>query len=305
MKRVAAGVAAGVLAAVSLVSFAGALTPLPTPLTAAQDKADVAAATSIKTLPSDLIPSLSAASSDDADAYYPSSDVGGKGCATVTACVYGDLTSPTTVVLFGDSHAQMWLPALAPDATALKVRLVLVWHPGCQIEDFPMANVTCDSYRTQDISLIKALKPAMVILSQKVTQITGPNGKVYTNTQWTDDLEVTIRALQSTTTKVLVAGDTNQFNTTVPSCLAANVANVQRCTIFNPNPKYTQHFAAEEKAAAATHADYVNPITWMCNAKCSAIVGNMVVCSDSAHLTATFAEALSGLWLTVLTKDGL
>jgi hypothetical protein len=288
----------------SLASVASARAPLPTPGTAGQDAALVKAATSIKDLPSNLIPALSAAPTDDADSYYPSSDIGGKGCGGVT-CVYGDLSSSTTVVLWGDSHAQMWLPALAPDATQLKVKLVLIWHSGCSVEDFAMANATCDTYRTQDIALIKTLKPAMVILSQKVTQITGPNGKVYTNVQWTSDLEVTIRALQSSTTTVVVAGDTNQFDSAVPSCLSIHPTNVQRCTIFNPNPKFTQHFKAEATAATATHADYVNPTPWMCTTKCSAVVGTMVVASDTGHLTATFAEYLSGLWLTDLDRKSV
>jgi hypothetical protein len=293
-----------VLASALASTVATALTPPPTPGTAAQDKALVAAATKITNLPSNLIPTLQDAPSDDAAAYYPSSNASSSGCSTSTQCVYGDLSSSTTVVLYGDSHAEMWLPALAPAATKLNLKLVLIWHPGCQVEDFLMANTNCDSDRTHDIALINALKPAMVLLSQKVTQITGPHGKTYSNAQWTDDLEVTIRALQNSSTKVVVVGDTNQFNESVPVCLSLHSSKVQSCTIFNPNPKFTQHFAAEAAAATDTHAGYINPTTWMCNKKCSAVVGTMVVCSDDGHITATFAEYFTGLWETALTKLG-
>jgi hypothetical protein len=273
---------------------------LPAPGTAAQVRSLVAASTSIRALPSDLVPTIAAASGDNAARYYRNSSVG---CSTVTQCVYGDPSSSTTVVLYGDSHAQMWLPALAPVATADDFKLVLLWHSGCPIEAFETANVTCEKDRTTDLKLINALDPAVVLLSNKVTDIVGPSGVIYTNAQWVAGLKATIVALQSKTTKVVVVGDVNQFDQAVPTCLAMHPSRVQLCAVDNPNPKYTQHFAAEATAAKDTHAGYINPMSWVCTKKkCSPIIGTMVVDSDQGHVTATYAEYLTNVWNTAIQQ---
>lgn len=300
MRHVRTLVASLVVAAGLLWATASDATPpLPPPGTAAQVAQLVKASTAIKKLPADLQPALAAAPNDSASTLYPKT---ANGCSTTTACVYGDLNSSTVVVLYGDSHAQMWLPAFVPIANSLAFKLVLLWHAGCPIEDFATANVTCEHYRTTDIGLINALKPTLVLLSNKVTDIVGPGGVIYTNAQWLHGLEVTIEALQSPATSVAVLGDVNQFDESVPDCLSIHPSNVQDCAIANPNPKYTQHFAQEAQAAAATKAGYVNPMAWFCTKKCSPVIGTMVVDYDQGHVTATYAEYLTTVWSTAISK---
>jgi hypothetical protein len=47
-------------------------------------------------------------------------------CATTTTCVLGDVAGTRTIVVYGDSHARMWLPAILPAATADGFRVVVV-----------------------------------------------------------------------------------------------------------------------------------------------------------------------------------
>jgi len=46
-------------------------------------------------------------------------------------CVYGDTTSSTTVVLFGDSHAAYWFPAVDEISLQQHWRLVDLTKDGC------------------------------------------------------------------------------------------------------------------------------------------------------------------------------
>ncbi len=272
---------------------------MPTPGTASQVKALVASSTSITKLPSHLVPSLPSAPYDTPGHYYPTS---ANGCSTTSQCVYGDTTSITTVVLYGDSHAQMWLPALAPVATLEKFRLVLVWHSACPYADLTTAWSVCRGFRSTAISEIQKIHPALVLLAEKVSNVVGPGGTTFTNAQWQKGVETTVTALTTTTTRVAVVGDLSQFDSSVPACLDAYATNVQKCAIFNPNPKYTQHFNAEKMAAAATNAAYVNTQPWLCTKRCSPVVGAMIVFSDQGHVAATYAEYLSGVWNTVITN---
>src|SRR3954468_24500468 len=77
--------------------------------------AAVRKAPAIRTLPSDLTPSVSTAGEDmgfDSDKCEaaPAAD------RNAEPCVFGDKASAVRVMLFGDSHAGMWLPALMPIA---------------------------------------------------------------------------------------------------------------------------------------------------------------------------------------------
>ena len=85
-------------------------------------------------IPIDLQPPLSAARADGPG-------VGADKCRTeytdteVADCVYGNPTAPTTVVLYGDSHAAMWLPAIRALADERDWRIVVALKPSCTFVD--------------------------------------------------------------------------------------------------------------------------------------------------------------------------
>jgi hypothetical protein len=293
---------------VTALCFAGgsalATTKLPKPGTASQVAALVAGAPSIQKLPSNLVPSLSEAAQDSAGAYY---GVAGRLCAGVTKCVFADTLSKTTIVLFGDSHAQMWLPALVPVATRARDRLVLIWHSGCPAAAVGVWNAythsvdkSCNMFRSNMISAIRKLKPAVVLIADRTSDIPGANNILTTNAAWQAGEESTIAALKGPSTKVAVIGDITAFVSQPPQCLAAYPFTIQKCSVLTPNPKTHQHFAAEKTAANAERVPYFDPQPWLCTTKCSTVIGNMVAYYDKFHVTATYAEYLSGVWATAL-----
>src|SRR6202035_5006703 len=99
---------------VALMTTSSAATPLPGPGSASQVARLVASSGRIEVLPNNLVPSLQDAGNDDAVSYYPVTE---PGCTSRSQCVFGDLHGTHTVVLFGDSHALMWLTAFVPIAT--------------------------------------------------------------------------------------------------------------------------------------------------------------------------------------------
>src|SRR5271156_2602411 len=128
MRRLAMlAAAASVLSLVGHLPASRTVLHLPKPGSASEVTSLVAQSASITELPSHLLPPLRSVGADAAAHFYPAAKYS---CTTVTQCVFGDVTSKRTVVLFGDSHAHMWLPAIAPDALAARMRLVLLWRPG-------------------------------------------------------------------------------------------------------------------------------------------------------------------------------
>jgi hypothetical protein len=93
----------------------------------------VAAAARITTLPKDLTPTLKDADRDNGD--FPANTQ--TGCAlfwqeiTAPACVWGDRVGSHTLVLLGDSHARMWLPAFDVIGKRLHWKVVLLSKSSC------------------------------------------------------------------------------------------------------------------------------------------------------------------------------
>ncbi len=91
--------------------------PLATAASAINSQVNAQVARSVGTMdvPANLTPSLEGAKSSNSPTFYD-------GCmdsyldSSVENCAFGDVGSPTSVVLFGDSHAAMWFPAV--DAAA-------------------------------------------------------------------------------------------------------------------------------------------------------------------------------------------
>jgi SGNH domain (fused to AT3 domains) len=291
-------VVAVVVATGSDISNASTKIPLPPPGSAAQVHAAVLASTSISALSSSALPALADAHGDTPGNLYP---VTRPGCVGTKQCVLGDAAATKTVVLFGDSHAQMWLPALVPIAKLDHFRLVVIWKSACPVVNVKTSSSGCVPFRTSSIAEIAKLHAVLVLLANRTTGIIAPGGALITKTAWQKGLETTIGELRSATTKVAVIGDITQFNSPVPDCLAAHPTNVQRCTVPNPNPKFTQKFAPEKAAAVATGAGYVDTQKWVCTKKCSPVIGNMIAYSDFGHVSATYAEYLTTVWDAAVT----
>jgi hypothetical protein len=280
----------------------GAGTALPKPGTPSQVSALVSASDRIRTLPAHLVPGLLL--SDDPPGYYPAT---AKGCTGATQCVYGDTASKRVMVLFGDSHALMWLPAIAPVASEDRVKLVVEWMPGCPAATVSVWNTStrsidsaCNTFRTGAIASITSLDPFLVLIADRTTDVWGQGGTTISNATWKDGEEATISALQSPTTQVAVIGDITIFNFNVVGCMASFEKHLQRCAVPNPNPKVQDHFAAEQGAASAEGVSYLDPQPWLCTSTCSPVIGNMAVYFDDAHVTSTYAEYLTKVWAAAL-----
>ena len=88
----------------------------------------------------------------------------------------GDTTSTTTVVLFGDSHAAMWFPAVDRRPSSS----VGGWSPGPRRRPVPRSHshlqpgagrtfTECDEWRADVLDQIAAIHPALVILGWRAT----------------------------------------------------------------------------------------------------------------------------------------
>jgi hypothetical protein len=280
------------------------------PATAAQVTKLVAAAANIKQLSTKVAEELSGATNDFSWTNYPNLESSGASdCVNATDCVYGDTTSKEVVVLYGDSHAVMWLPALVPVAVADKFKLILIWQGACSVADLniyaPVFGypAICNADRVDYVKDIQVLDPNVVIVAERTADVASSATKLFTAAQWKAGLETTINQIKSTKTKVIVLEDTPLFNASVPTCLARYSSKIRQCAVAYPNPRAPGLESAEQAAAKATHSLYVKTQGWFCTKTCSAVIGSYIPFIDDNHVSFAYASYLSGVMGVAIKTD--
>jgi hypothetical protein len=223
----------------------------------------------------------------------------------VPACAFGDLGSSRTLVVYGDSHAEMWFDAFDKLATAIGWRLVMLAKPYC-----PATSVTFSSpissgpyaqrvaWQRFAVNRIRSLHPAVVVITGEFEDSTIPSKSPSAGSaveQWQTGEETTLRLLKAPGTSEVVLGNIADLQTSGPTCLARHVSDVQDCSISlqKAEANWLGYYAAEKTAASAEGARYINVLPWLCAMTCSPVIGNFDVYFNEFHITATYASYLT------------
>jgi hypothetical protein len=220
---------------------------------------------------------------------------------TSPPCVYGNPGSSNTVVLFGNSHAMHWFPALERLAGPRRWRLVALTRAGCVMADVHFA-ARCDAWREYALRRIERReRPHMVIVA---TSTSMPMGVVVDGERLTREessahlrrgFERMLRRLRSTGARVVVIKDLPRSPHDVPDCVSRQPRRVDRCA-FRADERPGGAFD-EQSARAVAGAEALDPTPVVCpGGLCRAVMGDALVFRDDNHFTATYSRTLSG-WL--------
>jgi peptidoglycan/LPS O-acetylase OafA/YrhL len=232
----------------------------------------------------------------------------GKETAGVRACVFGNRTSPTTLVLFGDSHAAHWLPALRRIARERRVKLVAITRPGC-----PAARVTvysrtlrrefteCDEWREAAVRTIAELRPAVVVVASTHTYVgeSESGGPGVAPDVWRSGVRQTVSTLAGGGTRVLVMRDNPRAGFDVPLCMSRAAWRgrdpVAECSFPRTTPLRRQVAALEREAVAGVPGvSFVDLTRSICTGDtCPPTRAGIVIFRDGSHLTRAFSEHLA------------
>jgi hypothetical protein len=266
--------------------------------------AAVAAAPQIEKLPDDVTPALTDVAGDagfnmlkDRNC-LPNFD---STSMSLDSCIFGDPTADTTVVVLGDSHASMWLPALDLLGRKNHWKVYDMSKVSCGAADLPDPYLTQESRQYTECvewhqwahAKIRELAPDLVLLTSLVNDHrTG--GDSMDPDHWREALEKTMTEVAGPTTKIAVIGDIPEMPRKPPDCLAAHMNDVQECSGAANEVVGSKFDEAEATAAQNRQATYISAIPWFCSATCTAVVGNMIVYNDTQHSTATYIRYLAG-----------
>jgi peptidoglycan/LPS O-acetylase OafA/YrhL len=256
----------------------------------------------VRRVPSNLVPSLTKAPSD-----IPI--VSGNGCLVLDSgtrshgCVYGDKSSHTTVVLFGDSHAAAWFPAVNRISQQHHWRLVFRAKAGCPVADVLVSRhggpyQTCVTWRKNTLNQIAHMDPALVIATSSeyinsAKPVSGvPTGEGST---WLDGTAYTFNRLRQSARRVVYIADVPHLQQPGAYCVSNHVSDVRACTIARSQAfTFPRVRKAEMRLAQADHIAVVDPENWFCAPKrCPVIVGNILVYRDAQHMIPQWSRFLA------------
>ena len=210
-------------------------------------------------------------------------------------CEFGKLDSNKTVILYGDSHAAQWFPALEKLAIEKGFKLITLTKSACPSIDvtrksvgaFKMSN--CAEWRESAIKRIAEAKPDLVVLSS-FEHFVPPGGLQNVNQWWAEGSERTYRALQPLTSKIVYLLDTPLPKRNIPDCLASTSAD--KCS-------------ADSNLGLPQIANFeiIDPAIWLCQVDCPGIVRGNVAYRDGSHISvATSLELSDSLWQALVLK---
>ncbi|MEW2076361.1 acyltransferase family protein [Streptomyces sp. NPDC012403] len=266
-------------------------------------------ASSPVSLPSNLTPALPKVKSSRSAVYRDGCHVDHDSTRT-PSCVYGDPASSRTVVLFGDSHAAQWFPALQRLATARGWKLVSLTKASCKVADVTIISdhepyTACDTWRSHAVAKINTLHPALVVVSSSDA---GDPAQPADDPlqQWTTGFEDTLRDLGTSGAHVAVLLDTPWPKGDPVDCAAKNSLHLRACANHLPDAIHdaTRHTALRS-AAAATGTSIIDPEPWVCAPRtgtCPVVVGDTAVYRDDSHLSEAYAEALTPVLAPALDR---
>ena len=253
-------------------------------------------------VPDNLKPTLTDASSD---LPAPEDDgcLDGYTDAAVHSCVYGDTSSATNIVLFGDSHALQWFPAIDNLANQQNDAVVVMTKATCPPIDVTVYNpdlgrtyTECDRWKKAELARMATLHPAVVILGFSREYGIPDDHVVVDGPAWLSGLSAMITTIENSTgARVVLMGDDPYPQQDVPQCLSVHLSDTPACSIPKHYPYYNPGGIFQERSVASSAgAGYVDTDPWFCiSTTCTVIVGNLLVYRDDNHITASYAD-----WLT-------
>lgn len=270
-------------------------------------------------VPANLEPELINAKNDRPLSYIDRCHTQQNLSSSTLPCIYGDTTSNTTIVLFGDSHALSWFPAMNILAKKNGWKLLSLTMSACSPADIPawdplnnsvMKN--CAIWRADSLKRITLLKPLIVVVTgTRGFATVDPQGRLLKGAArtaaWRSGMKRTVDQLKLASKNVLYIGDGPQSSLDPLVCLSAHPKNALECA--TPVAKAIQNDWISQETAMATEEEisFIDPGLWICpTSPCPVILGNLLIYMDGGHLTATFSAALaSKLRMAISVATGI
>jgi hypothetical protein len=209
-----------------------------------------------------------------------------------TICRLGDTTSPKSIVVFGDSHAQMWMPAI------LQMALRDHWlvRPLVKLSCVPRSwtgKGACHDWYAWARRRAAALHPQVALVVGSWAGTADP-------VQAIKPVTLLAGALRHSAASVIVVGDPSSQKRDPVDCLLAHGATMWTCTTAQRKVQ-ARTDAAIEADVRRLGAGFIETRGWFCARArraphpqlCPLVVNRTITAVDRGHVSKTYALELA------------
>jgi hypothetical protein len=229
-----------------------------------------------------------------------SQPAGGNESPAAVACTYGDKSAQQSLVLYGDSYVEQWLPAFDALGKQYHFKVLAYVRYGCPFAAVPERDYLnsvdsgCAQFRHNVIAAINAMTPppSLTILAELQLKVeVAPNGSTLSYGAWATGIRSSLKQLTVKPVGVLFGMPIAASNPV--TCLSAHVTHIQVCATPTTAAFTTARDKADAAAVRQSHDVVVNLSSLFCGAQCPDVIGNSLVFADQWHLDASYAQQLT------------
>lgn len=217
---------------------------------------------------------------------------------STSLCNEGDRKATRTVVLYGDSHAGMWLPPLDLLGQVNEFRVVPLMKMGCAPFDVVqlhrgLPHPTCGPFRTWALRQMRDLQPDVILVAYRsLLEMDPPDGQT-AGEAWSSGAASSLRKLGKLAPRVEVISDITARDIRPGDCLTAPRATMATCTQREQAVSTTGN-ALTRAAALRSGARFVDVTDLVCaEHRCPLVAGGVVVYRDGSHISLTWSHVVA------------
>lgn len=253
-------------------------------------------------LPKDLKPSLKEARTDKSSWLDQACAVDFPDVA-VPECEAGDPNGKNAMVVYGDSHASMWMTALDLIAKRSGYKIYLFAKLACPLVEETVWSYQlnrpfqeCTDWQRAVLSEIEEISPDILIVTDqfKPAVVDGKKSDFDTPFMWEKEFPIALKRLNGYTKRLVVIGNNPSMQQDSVTCASKPRVDVTQCASARNQAGNVRINKIEADSAKRIGATYIDTVDLACSEYlCPVAVGDKFVYFDQWHFTDTYVR-----WLT-------
>lgn len=221
----------------------------------------------------------------------------------VPDCRAGDPQGKKVMVVYGDSHASMWMTALDVIAKRHGYRIYLFAKLACPLVEETIWSYQlnrpfqeCSDWQKLVLPKIQSLEPDLLIVTDqfKPAVIDGKKSDFDTPFLWQREFPISLKRLASYSKRLVVLGNNPSMQQDSVACASKPRVNIALCSSSRTQAGNVQINRIEEESAKKIGATFIDTVDLACDDYlCPVFVGDKFVYFDQWHFTETYVK-----WLT-------
>ena len=245
-------------------------------------------------LPKALTPPVSKLLNDGY--YFPPGCSPGEKETTSTVCKLGATSAAKTLVVFGDSFAQQWMPAvLAMAERDGWVVVPLVNGSGCAASTWKgyAQRPWCAKWYRWAVGQAKLLHPDVTLVAGEWASDTPPSAAT--------GAEALIASAKTFSRTVIVLGVAPLQSKQPVDCLLHRGATTKSCTTIIPSSEAAPNDTVIAAYTKRNHVPFISPLGWFCARPttaspaywCPLVINRTITRLDVGHVSASYVNELA------------